>query len=183
MSAPGPCGKVRAMVRRDALARLAVGEGPPVGAEGAEGRKSRCGGSHVAMVGAEAGQAGRLPDPAQRPADRPHDASDLHRPARSSRAHYRYAVRGVDAHGRRGLLSHTVRVSVPLKRIPGPPGSAGPTPAIAPVQPGPGPAPITDPLTAAHGRPPVLARRLRPDGRRSATTGPAAATASWSTGS
>jgi uncharacterized protein (DUF1800 family) len=68
---------------------------------------------------------------------------------------YRYAVRGVDVHGRRGLLSHSIMVKVPkLQPLPGPPGvppaSGGATPIIAPTQPGPGPAPTVEPLTAAQ---------------------------------
>jgi uncharacterized protein (DUF1800 family) len=68
---------------------------------------------------------------------------------------YRYAVRGVDAHGRRGLLSHSIRVKVPtLQPVPGPPGtlpaSGGATPIVAPVTQNPAPAPIADPLSAAQ---------------------------------
>jgi uncharacterized protein (DUF1800 family) len=53
---------------------------------------------------------------------------------------YRYAVRGVDKHGRRGNISDAVRVKVP-KAASKPVGapSGGATPPIAPVAPGPGP--------------------------------------------
>ena len=64
---------------------------------------------------------------------------------------YRYAVRGLDKHGRRGFVSNRVRVTVPkvvARPLPAPGASAGPTPSIAPIAQGP-PAPAPPPLTAA----------------------------------
>ncbi len=67
---------------------------------------------------------------------------------------YRYAIRGVDSHGRRGLLSGAVRVPVPKRstnpvaRPPGTvPATGGSTPVIAPIEQGspPGSAPTPDP--------------------------------------
>jgi uncharacterized protein (DUF1800 family) len=62
---------------------------------------------------------------------------------------YRYAVRAVDAHGRRGALTRVVRVVVPKKQAqPSPISGANPIAPIAPVGPSPvAPAPVT--LTAA----------------------------------
>jgi uncharacterized protein (DUF1800 family) len=65
---------------------------------------------------------------------------------------YRYAIRGLDAHGRRGLLSKAIRAAVPKLSsgpLPAPAGSAGPTPSIAPIAQGSPPAPMAAPLTAA----------------------------------
>ncbi len=62
---------------------------------------------------------------------------------------YRYAVRGVDARGRRGALSLTLRVVVPARKPAAPPSAAAPAPGaganpvppIAPVTPAPVPSP------------------------------------------
>jgi hypothetical protein len=71
---------------------------------------------------------------------------------------YRYAIRGLDARGRRGLLSSSVRVPVPkpstnpVARPPGTvPATGGSTPSIAPIAEGspPGPAPTPTPTPTA----------------------------------
>src|SRR3954452_9161078 len=144
------------MVRRDALARLAAGGESRLGAPKAP-KASSVGPAGVTLRWAAPKQGkvaayqilrdGRL-------TGRTTHRSFIDRKVRPGRT-YRYAVRGVDAHGRRGLLSHSIRVKVPtLQPLPGPPGvlpaTGGATPIIAPIQPGPGPAPTPDPLTAAQ---------------------------------
>ena len=144
------------MVRRDALARLAVGgksrlaapKAPKVASVGPAGVTLRWSAPKKGKVAAyQILRDGRL-------IGRTTHRSFTDKKVRPGRT-YRYAVRAVDAHGRRGLLSHSTRVKVPaLQPVPGPPGtppaSGGATPIIAPTQPGPGPAPIVDPLTAAQ---------------------------------
>src|SRR5262245_30653496 len=146
------------MVRRDALARLAAG---------GKGRLAAPKAPKVANVG-PAGVTLRWAAPKRGKAaayqilrdgrliGRTSHRSFTDRKARPGRT-YRYAVRAVDAHGRRGRLSHSVKVKVPtLPPIAAPPGtppaSGGATPVIAPVQPGPGPAPAPtpEPLIAAQ---------------------------------
>jgi uncharacterized protein (DUF1800 family) len=144
------------MVRRDALARLAVGgksrlaapKAPKLASVGPAGVTLRWAAPKKGKVAAyQILRDGRL-------IGRTTHRSFTDKKARPGRT-YHYAVRGVDAHGRRGLLSHALRVKVPvLKPVPGPPGtlpaSGGATPVIAPIQPGSGPAPIVEPLTAAQ---------------------------------
>ena len=163
---PARVEKCRAMVRRDALARLAVA---------GRGRLSAPKAPKVARVGA-AGVTLRWSAPKRgKPAayqilrngrliGRTTHRTFTDRKVKPGHT-YRYAVRGVDAHGRRGLLSHSVRVSVPLKRIPGPPGSAGPTPRDRAGPAGSRPGSDHRSADRGAGRAPVLARRLRPDGR------------------
>ncbi len=146
------------MVRRDALARLAAGgkrrlaapKAPKVISVGPAGITLRWGapkGSrpHVYQVLRDGRLIGRT--------SRRSFTDTKVRPGRT----YRYAVRGVDAHGRRGLLSRSVRIKVPVRPpVAGPPGvppaSGGATPPIAPIEQGspPGPTPVTDPLSAAQ---------------------------------
>ena len=144
------------MVRRDALARLAVGgksrlaapKAPMLASVGPAGVTLRWTAPKKGKVAAyQILRDGRL---IGRTTHRTFTDKKV-RPGRT----YRYAVRGVDAHGRRGLLSHALKVKMPvLKPVPGPPGtlpaSGGATPVIAPIQPGPGPAPIVEPLSAAQ---------------------------------
>ena len=144
------------MVRRDALARLAAGgksrvkapKAPKASSVGPAGVTLRWAAPKKGKVAAyQILRDGRL-------IGRTTHRSFTDRKVRPGRT-YRYAVRGVDAHGRRGRLSHSIRVKVPtLQPLPGPPGvlpaTGGATPIIAPVQPGPGPTPTPDPLTAAQ---------------------------------
>jgi uncharacterized protein (DUF1800 family) len=144
------------MVRRDALARLAAGgkgrlaapKAPKVASVGPAGVTLRWAAPRKGKAAAyQILRDGRL-------IGRTTHRTFTDKKARPGRT-YRYAVRGVDAHGRRGLLSHSIRVKVPtLKPVAGPPGvppaSGGETPVVAPIQAGPGPAPIVAPLTAAQ---------------------------------
>jgi hypothetical protein len=157
------------MVRRDALARLAAGgkgrlaapKAPQVASVGAAGvtlRWTAPNGSrpHVYQVLRDGRVLGRTTHRAF--------TDTTVKPGKT----YRYAVRGLDKKGRRGLMSAAVRVEVPKVSTqppagpPGvPPASDGATPNIAPIQQGSGPGPdptptatptatpTPDPLTAA----------------------------------
>src|SRR4051794_2497649 len=132
------------MVRRDALARLTAGgksrlaapKAPKVSSVGPAGVTLRWAAPSKGKAAAyQTLRDGRL-------IGRTSHRSFTDRKVKPGRT-YRYAVRGVDARGRRGLLSHSVKVKMPTLRPPGTlPASGGATPVIAPVQPGSGPAPI-----------------------------------------
>ena len=147
------------MVRRDAFARLAAGgkgrlaapKAPKVASVGPAGvtlrwtapRGSR---PHVYQVLRDGRVLGRTPH-------RAFTDTDV-KPGKT----YRYAVRGLDKKGRRGLMSGTVRVAVPKGPAnppagpPGvPPASDGATPNIAPIQQGSGPGP--DPTATPTAEP------------------------------
>src|SRR3954449_3624614 len=151
------------MVRRDALARLAAGgkgrlaapKAPKVASAGPAGvtlRWTAPRGSHPHVY--QVLRDGRV---VGRTAQRAFTDTTV-RPGRT----YRYAVRGLDSKGRRGLMSGAVRVAVPTvsTRPPaGPPGvppaSDGATPSIAPIQQGspPGSGPTPDPTATATAEP------------------------------
>src|SRR5215467_8290749 len=128
------------MVRRDALARLAAGgksrldapKAPKASHVGPAGVTLRWAAPKKGKVAAyQILRDGRL---VGRTAHRSFTDTKV-RPGRT----YRYAVRGVDAHGRRGLLSASVRVKMlllaPVSTPPGvPPALGGLTPPIAPIE-------------------------------------------------
>src|SRR4051812_49635579 len=118
------------MVRRDALARLAAGgkgrlaapKAPKVASAGPAGvtlrwtapRGSR---PHVYQVLRDGRVVGRTPQ-------RAYTDNDV-KPGKT----YRYAVRGLDRNGRRGLMSAAVRVAVPKASTNPPAGPPGVPPA------------------------------------------------------
>ena len=86
---------------------------------------------------------------------------------------YRYSVRSYDKRKHAGKLSASLRVKVPKPAATTP--TTNPIPGVAPIAPPVAPAPFVptpEPpvpiatLTHGDGRPPVLARRLRPERRR-----------------
>lgn len=62
---------------------------------------------------------------------------------------YRYSVRGIGPHRKRGKLAQPVKIKVPKAAVIPPPGPPTITPPIAPVVPGPGTTGVDRPMSAA----------------------------------